>query len=95
MISNGGSSEMYALDTISFPGFCWSYEEIPEPLRRLHCKTSRESLPFPIPLLLYLWYNIRSQTGAAGLQTPVGPLVILAPQVLLSLPTMLYPVLQV
>ncbi len=23
---------------------------VPEPLRRLHCKTSRESLPFPIPL---------------------------------------------
>ncbi len=45
------------------------------------------------------WYNILSQTGAAGLQTPsvsvVAPLVPLAPQVLLSLPTMLYPVLQV
>ncbi len=41
------------------------------------------------------WDNILSQTGAAGLQTPVGPLVILAPQVLISVPTMLYPVLQV
>ena len=41
------------------------------------------------------WYNILSQTGAAGLQTPVGPLVILAPQVLLSLPTRTYPMLQV
>ena len=30
---------------------------VPEPLRRLHCKTSRESLPFPIPLLLYLWWK--------------------------------------
>ncbi len=25
---NGGSFEMYALDTISFPGFCGSYEKI-------------------------------------------------------------------
>ena len=30
---------------------------VPEPLRRLHCKTSRESLPFPIPL-----YSIYART---------------------------------
>ncbi len=31
---------------------------VPEPLRRLHCKTSRELLPFPIPL-----YSIYGQTS--------------------------------
>ena len=45
------------------------------------------------------WDNILSQTGSAGLQTPslsvVAPLVPLAPQVLLSLPTRTYPVTQV
>ena len=45
---------MYALDTISFPGFCGSYEEI-HGWSQSHyvdfiVKQSRESLPFPIPL---------------------------------------------
>ncbi len=40
---------------------------VPEPLRRLHCKTSRESLPFPILLLLYLWCDTGSNTVRYGL----------------------------
>ncbi len=35
---------------------------VPEPLRRLHCKTSRESLSFPIPL--YSIYGGRHELTA-------------------------------
>ena len=37
---------------------------VPEPLRRLHCKTSRESLPFPIPL--YSIYGLDQMPDASS-----------------------------
>ncbi len=62
---HGGSSKIY-MQWTSFPGFygsCGRDTRMHGPrattYTRLCCKISRESLPFPIPLLLYLWRAIK------------------------------------